>query len=139
MVAVEIVIPRLSDSMEEGTVARWLVAEGAQVVRGRPLVEIDTDKATMEYEAEDEGILLQILVREGESAAIGTPIARVGSPSEAAVGAKPASEPPQSSARANASPVAKRIAKELGVDLEGLEGTGPKGMITREDVESAAR
>jgi len=56
--AVEIVMPRLSDSMEEGTVARWLVAEGAQVARGQAIVEIDTDKATMEYEAESEGTLL---------------------------------------------------------------------------------
>src|SRR5712692_7322767 len=133
-------MPRLSDSMEEGTVSKWLVEEGAQVLRGQPLVEIDTDKATMEYEAEDEGVLLQILVREGETAAIGAPIARVGSPSETpeapapSAPARPASAP----ARANASPVAKRIAKELGVELACLEGTGPNGMITREDVERAA-
>ena len=75
-------MPRLSDSMEEGTVARWLVEEGAEVTRGQPLVEIDTDKATMEYEAESDGTLLRILVAEGETAAIGTPIARIGSPDE---------------------------------------------------------
>ena len=80
--AVEIVMPRLSDSMEEGTVAKWLVAEGAEVTRGQPLVEIDTDKATMEYEAERDGTLLQILVAEGETAAIGAPIARIGAPGE---------------------------------------------------------
>jgi pyruvate dehydrogenase E2 component (dihydrolipoamide acetyltransferase) len=153
-VAVEIVMPRLSDSMEEGVVARWLVAEGAKVVRGQPLVEIDTDKATMEYEAESPGILLEILVREGETAPIGAVIARVGSPSEAAKpvasGAGSASEtavaaarlsPPRSqprTGRVSASPVAKRLANELGIALESVAGTGPKGMITREDVERAA-
>jgi pyruvate dehydrogenase E2 component (dihydrolipoyllysine-residue acetyltransferase) len=149
-VAVEIVMPRLSDSMEEGTVARWLVEEGAQVARGQPLVEIDTDKATMEYESESEGTLLQILVAEGESAAIGTPIARIGSPSEAAGDGQPAApapaaapSPPPASAlaprgpRANASPIAKRLAQEHGVDLTRLEGTGQGGMITKEDVERA--
>jgi pyruvate dehydrogenase E2 component (dihydrolipoyllysine-residue acetyltransferase) len=154
-VAVEIVMPRLSDSMEEGTVARWLVEEGAQVARGQPLVEIDTDKATMEYEAEDEGTLLQILVRDGETVAIGMPIARIGSPPEVGTDAsarersappEPTSSEPVPSARrapragrANVSPVAKRIAKELGVELECLQGTGPNGMITREDVERAAQ
>ena len=146
--AAEIVMPRLSDSMEEGTVARWLVAEGAEIARGQPIVEIDTDKATMEYEAEDAGVLLQILVPEGETAAIGAPIARVGSQSEAtgptaaeASAAAPGSPPrPRAgTGRASASPVAKRLAKELGVALDGVAGTGPKGMITKEDVERAAR
>jgi pyruvate dehydrogenase E2 component (dihydrolipoamide acetyltransferase) len=152
-VAVEIVMPRLSDSMEEGTVVRWLVPEGALVTRGQALVEIDTDKATMEYESEGEGTLLRILVGEGETAAVGTPIARVGLPSEAGEGSErpepserepapvagaPAHRAAPRTARANASPVAKRIALELGVELDGLEGSGPNGMITREDVERAA-
>ena len=80
--AVEIVMPRLSDSMEEGTVAKWLVEEGAEVTRGQPLVEIDTDKATMEYESESDGTLLRILVAEGETAPIGATIAWIGSPGE---------------------------------------------------------
>jgi pyruvate dehydrogenase E2 component (dihydrolipoyllysine-residue acetyltransferase) len=155
--AVEIVMPRLSDSMEEGTVTRWLVEAGAKVARGQPLVEIDTDKATMEYESESDGVLLQILVGEGETAPIGTPIARIGAPSEAETGAapEPPSEQKPSSAqpappvlptrhgrrapRANASPVARRIAKELGVQLDHVEGTGPSGLVTREDIERAAR
>ena len=131
-------MPRLSDSMEEGTVARWLVEEGEEVTRGQPLVEIDTDKATMEYEAESDGTLLQILVAAGETAAIGTPIARIGAPGDSA-------EPPSNrllqgsrTARVNASPIAKRFARERGVDLASLEGTGPNGMITKEDVERAA-
>jgi pyruvate dehydrogenase E2 component (dihydrolipoyllysine-residue acetyltransferase) len=151
-VAVEIVMPRLSDSMEEGTVAKWLVEEGAEVARGQPLVEIDTDKATMEYESETEGTLLQILVAEGETAAIGEPIARIGAPSEpageekparpaapaAAERQQPAPSPTSRGERANASPIAKRLARERGVDLTRLRGTGPTGMITREDVERAA-
>jgi pyruvate dehydrogenase E2 component (dihydrolipoyllysine-residue acetyltransferase) len=132
-VAVEIVMPRLSDSMEEGTVARWLVAEGAEVRRGQPLVEIDTDKATMDYEAERDGILLQILVGEGETAAIGTPIATIGAPGESVPATGPARAP-----RVNASPIAKRLAQELGVDLASIRGTGPNGMIGKEDVERAA-
>jgi pyruvate dehydrogenase E2 component (dihydrolipoyllysine-residue acetyltransferase) len=145
-------MPRLSDSMEEGTVAKWLVAEGAEVTRGQPLVEIDTDKAKMEYEAESDGTLLQILVAEGETAPIGTPIARIGSPGEEVTAAQAAPvAPPETgvpaegtapraarASRVNASPVAKRLANELGVDLAAIEGTGPNGMITKEDVEQAA-
>jgi pyruvate dehydrogenase E2 component (dihydrolipoamide acetyltransferase) len=158
-VAVEIVMPRLSDSMEEGTVARWLVEQGAQVTRGQPLVEIDTDKATMEYEAEADGTLLTILVAEGETAAIGAPIARIGAAGESAeppsdnlsqgASEAAAAAPGRSAgapgpvarprgARVNASPIAKRIAEERGVDLASLAGTGPNGMITKEDVEAAA-
>ena len=143
-------MPRLSDSMEEGTVARWLVAEGAEVTRGQPLVEIDTDKATMEYEAERDGTFLRILVAEGETAAIGTPIARVGAPGEELAAARsrprsgrgpaePAAQPrAPRAARVNASPIAKRLAPERGVDLAAVQGTGPGGMITKEDVEAAA-
>ena len=144
-------MPRLSDSMEEGTVAKWLVEEGGLVARGQPLVEIDTDKATMEYESESDGTLLEILVAEGETAPIGRPIARIGSPSEhggaeAPTPSTPAPEPergPSTSptprgSRVNASPIAKRLAQEHGVDLSSLQGTGPSGMITKEDVEQAA-
>ena len=129
--AVEIVMPRLSDSMEEGTIARWLVEEGAEIARGQPLVEIDTDKATMEYESQSDGTVLKILLAEGETAAIGTPIARIGAPGEAV---QERGEP----GRVNASPIAKRIAQELRVDLSLLQGAGTNGMITKEDVERAA-
>jgi pyruvate dehydrogenase E2 component (dihydrolipoamide acetyltransferase) len=149
----DVVMPRLSDSMEEGTVAKWLVAEGAEVTRGQLLVEIDTDKATMEYESESEGTLLQILVAEGETAPIGTPIARIGSPGEEPAAAPAAAATPAGieadapaeaapraarAARVNASPIAKRIAAERGVDLTAVQGSGPNGMITREDVEQTA-
>src|SRR3954467_10714286 len=118
-------MPPLSDSMEEGTVARWLVDVGAEVARGQGLVEIDTDKATMEYEAERDGTLLQILVAEGETAPIGAPIAWIGASGEVipdvrvetaattAPPAQPVAAAPRST-RVNASPIAKRLAREHG-------------------------
>jgi pyruvate dehydrogenase E2 component (dihydrolipoamide acetyltransferase) len=151
--AVDITMPRLSDSMEEGTVAKWHVSVGSAVERGQVLAEIDTDKATMEYEAETRGTVLAILVREGETAAVGVPIAILGepgeaidermsqpaAPAEAATQGSPASTPPIDRAvRENASPVARRLATELGVDLAALSGTGPGGLITKEDVQQAA-
>ncbi|MEA2443568.1 MAG: hypothetical protein QOJ12_860, partial [Thermoleophilales bacterium] len=160
---VDITMPRLSDSMEEGVVLRWLVAEGELVKRGEPLVEVETDKANMVYEADVDGVLLRIVTPEGESAAIGQPIALVGSPGEdvgddpRAVGAAtrnpssvlaaPASPPPARvlarvggppGERAMASPVARRIASELGIDLATLVGSGPRGRIVKADVHAAA-
>ncbi len=76
--AVDVVMPRLSDSMEEGTVLRWLKAIGDEVKRGDELVEIETDKANMTYEATDEGTLIEILAEEGATLPIGEPIARIG-------------------------------------------------------------
>jgi pyruvate dehydrogenase E2 component (dihydrolipoamide acetyltransferase) len=150
----EITMPRLSDSMEEGTVAKWLVEAGAHVEKGQPLVEIDTDKATVVYEAEESGTLA-ILAAEGETVALGAPIARIGDPGQEArelkgpppdkdAGAPPAPAAPTArTARAakpggNVSPVARRLAAELGVDLAALSGTGPGGIVTKADVEQAA-
>src|SRR4051795_11785535 len=82
--AIDIVMPRLSDSMEEGTVLEWLVAEGDEVRRGQPLVEIETDKAAMTYESDVDGVLLKIVVGPGETAALGAPIAVVGAAGERA-------------------------------------------------------
>ena len=149
-------MPRLSDSMEEGTVTKWLVEVGGAVEKGRPLVEIDTDKATMEYEAESNGTLLAVLVAEGETAPIGAPLAVIGEQGEEvpARSAAPAAEreaapepeqatpaappPPATVGRVNASPLARRLAEQLGVDLARVPGTGPGGSITKEDVEAAA-
>lgn len=141
--------------MEEGTVVQWLVNVGESVERGQPLVEIDTDKATMSYEAEESGVLVEIIVAEGGSAPIGAPIARIGAPGEtvtathggpaaAASPQPPVPSPspriaPREGARENASPVARRLAEELGVDLATLSGSGPGGSITKADVERAAR
>jgi pyruvate dehydrogenase E2 component (dihydrolipoamide acetyltransferase) len=160
-VAVEIVMPRLSDSMEEGTVLQWFIAEGDAVAQGEPLVEVETDKASVTYESEVDGTVLSIGVAAGESAAVGAVIAVVGAPGEtvgasaapasaaassAAAPATPATAPPpappapapSTTARVKASPLARRIAAELGVDLSALAGTGPQGRVVRADVERSA-
>ncbi len=160
----EIVMPRLSDTMEEGTILRWLLDDGARVARGQELVEIETDKASMTYDADVEGTL-QIVVPEGETVAVGTPIARVGPPGEAgasapskraAVAAVPslsaagAAAPPQAgeSPRSRngdaaahavpATPLARRAARLHDVALERVSGTAPRGRIVRADVLDAA-
>ena len=80
--ASEVVMPRLSDSMEEGTVLKWLVEVGGEVKRGQPLVEIETDKANMTHDADTDGVLLEVLAEEGDTLAVGEPIARVGDEGE---------------------------------------------------------
>jgi len=180
-VASDVLMPRLSDSMEEGTVLKWLVEEGGEVKRGQPLVEIETDKANMTYDADSDGVLLEVIAREGDTLPIGEPIARVGQAGEAAstdgatdeegsdaqesaptgdrepvvpkrtdspAGNKRSGHAVADSAfssanasdtgRTKASPVAKRMANELGVELARLEGTGPGGRILKADVEAAA-
>ena len=80
--ASDVLMPRLSDSMEEGTVLKWLVEPGGEVKRGEPLVEIETDKANMTYEADSDGVLIEVLAQEGETLPIGQVIARVGEAGE---------------------------------------------------------
>ncbi len=159
----EIVMPRLSDSMEEGTILKWLKADGDEVARGEPLAEIETDKATLTYES-DAGGVLTIVAPAGETLPIGSVIARldaganggaaappaVAAAAPQAPAAPPASPPPASrpppaavpggdapSGRVKASPLARRIARERGIDLRGLAGSGPGGRIVRTDVENA--
>ncbi len=162
----EIVMPRLSDTMEEGTILRWLKDDGEEVVRGEELVEIETDKATMTYESDQAGVLRQ-LAPVGATLAVGEPIAQVGGAEEPSIDApsatpdeRPAPEAltgapaagdttvagdshmnvtpkqaaPASDARVKASPLARRIAGETGVDLRALTGTGPGGRIVKADV-----
>jgi pyruvate dehydrogenase E2 component (dihydrolipoamide acetyltransferase) len=228
--ATDVTMPRLSDSMEEGTVLKWLVEEGGDVKRGEPLVEIETDKANMTYEADADGTLIEIVAQEGDTLAIGETIARIGDPSEAgeksakkekaaddgaeakaegdggekgegdkdggededgeaeegeaeggeaegeeadgketeerepvsaeakgeargAAGAGDGGGETQAGAgtatkerapsngdggRVKASPVARRMARELGVELARLEGSGPGGRIVKADVQAAA-
>jgi pyruvate dehydrogenase E2 component (dihydrolipoamide acetyltransferase) len=164
----EIVMPRLSDTMEEGTILRWLKADGDEVQRGDELVEIETDKAAMVYESDQQGTLT-IVAQEGATLAVGETIAHVGeTPPTAGTDADkdegPASRParvravkdapveggshaaaapaevPQAAAddgeRVKASPLAKRIAQESGIDLHGVTGSGPGGRIVKADVES---
>jgi pyruvate dehydrogenase E2 component (dihydrolipoamide acetyltransferase) len=166
--ASDVLMPRLSDSMEEGTVLKWLVEVGGEVKRGQPLVEIETDKANMTHEADTDGVLLEVLANEGDTLAIGEPIARVGEEGEAAPAEdsgqeepeeepepeessedeepepepeKPAPAPSESDdgERVKASPVARRMAGEMGVDLAAVEGTGPGGRVVKADVEKASK
>lgn len=151
----EIIMPRLSDSMEEGTILQWLVAEGDVVEAGQPLVEIETDKANVTYESDEAGTVLALSVGEGASVPVGAPIAVIGAPGEelpeapstemlAAAAAPAASAPPDAAPanshprRAKASPLARRLAATLGVDLTGLAGSGPNGRIVKADVEREA-
>ena len=136
----ELTMPKLSDSMADAVIVRWLVAPGEAFGRGAPLVEVETDKATVVYEAEHDGTLDSILVPEGGTAAIGDPIATLanGEGAPARIPAPPPEPVVDGGGRANATPVARRTAVELGVSLHGLTGTGPGGRITREDVERAA-
>ncbi|GIK37395.1 MAG: dihydrolipoamide acetyltransferase component of pyruvate dehydrogenase complex [Chloroflexota bacterium] len=157
----EITMPRLSDTMSEGAVGQWLKKPGDRVEVGDIIAEIETDKAVMELEAFDTGTLLKILVPEGQVVPIGTPIALVG---EGEVETEPSSEAgspetlasPATEARLpviptslqlpdqtakegdghiKASPVARRLAEERGIDLRGVRGTGPGGRIIKENVE----
>jgi pyruvate dehydrogenase E2 component (dihydrolipoyllysine-residue acetyltransferase) len=180
----DVVMPRLSDSMEEGTILQWLKKVGDEIAVGDELVEIETDKANMAYESDVAGTLSEILAQEGETLPIGEPIARVGdsdggsgastagpvaesgTSSSQAAGKDPDSAPPteetsevapdtptaQAGAeeaagpaveqagdgqRPKASPLAKRLAKEKGLDLGKLQGSGPGGRIVKADVEKA--
>ncbi|MFM7350268.1 MAG: 2-oxo acid dehydrogenase subunit E2 [Erythrobacter sp.] len=148
--ALEIRMPALSPTMEEGTLARWLVKVGDALSSGDVMAEIETDKATMEFEAVDEGVLTEILVPEGsEGVKVGTVIARLAvegeeaapAPAPAPAAAKEAAPAPAASAPAAegpaASPTARKLAEQNGIDLASLTGTGPKGKITKEDVEAA--
>jgi len=163
--ATQILMPALSPTMEEGTLAKWLVKEGDAVKSGQIIAEIETDKATMEFEAVDEGTVGKILVAEGTAGVkVNTPIAvlleegedasaaeAVSAPAPAApAAAAPAAAAPATAApavaapapaaggaRVFASPLARRIAKEKGLDLSAVKGSGPHGRIVRADVEAA--
>jgi pyruvate dehydrogenase E2 component (dihydrolipoamide acetyltransferase) len=190
-VAVEVKLPRLGQGMEAGTIVRWLKSEGDSVAKGEPLYELDTDKVTQEVEAEAEGVLLKIVVSEGE-VDVGTTVGVIGAEGEevaveapgkeaeeaseeeapggsetpeargapdteaqgeetpsvnltqgdgAAAAAESAASQPATRApgeRVKASPLARRIARERGLDLAAITGTGPEGRVIAEDVEQAA-
>jgi pyruvate dehydrogenase E2 component (dihydrolipoamide acetyltransferase) len=156
--ATEVKLPRLGQGMESGTIVKWLKAEGEPVQKGEPLYELDTDKVTQEVEAEADGVLLKISVSEGE-VEVGRTIAFIGSEGESvavespggdSTGAaaapteakrEPAPERPAAASvtngRIKASPLARRIARERGIDLSSLTGTGPEGRIVAQDLERA--
>jgi pyruvate dehydrogenase E2 component (dihydrolipoamide acetyltransferase) len=173
--ATDLVMPRLSDSMEEGTILKWLKSVGDEVAVGDELVEIETDKANMVYEADTAGTLTELVAAEGDTLPIGEVIARVGdagevqasgnggepatapepaaapaaaekAPAKAEPAPPPATAAPQAPAppapakdggRVKASPIARRIAQERGLDLAALSGSGPGGRIVKADVEKA--
>jgi pyruvate dehydrogenase E2 component (dihydrolipoyllysine-residue acetyltransferase) len=173
----DVAMPRLSDSMEEGTILKWLKSDGDEVSKGEELVEIETDKANMTYEADQDGTL-KIVAQEGDTLAVGETIASIGGGSNGAsaetapkeeeaesadadsdaesAGADSAEEeeaqeeapaprggnggpPAETGERTKASPVARRMARELGLELAQLQGTGPGGRIVKADVEAAAK
>ncbi len=139
----DLTMPKLSDSEADIVIIRWLKAPGEGFRRGDGLMEVETDKATVVFEAEDDGTLEAILVSEGESASVGQPIARlVGdgapAPAEQAPARSAANGSSSPGGRPNATPVARRAAVELGVSLHDIVGTGPGGRITSEDVQRAA-
>jgi pyruvate dehydrogenase E2 component (dihydrolipoamide acetyltransferase) len=138
--ALDIKMPALSPTMEEGTLAKWLVKVGDTVSSGDIMAEIETDKATMEFEAVDEGVIAEILIEAGtENVKVGAVIARLAVEGEEAAPAPaptPAAAAPAVDGPA-ATPTARKLAEQNGVDLASVTGTGPKGKITKEDVEAA--
>jgi len=161
-VANEVKLPRLGQGMEAGTITKWLKSEGDTVAKGEPLFEIDTDKVTQEVEADYAGVLLKIELASGE-APVGQTIAWIGkkgekiqaaakppAPQKVSDTSAPAATAPETKAsdtnkvsdtsssnggRIKASPLARRIARERGIELSSLQGTGPDGRIVAEDVE----
>ena len=140
--AYEFKLPDLGEGLTEGEIARWLVAEGQELAEDDPLVEIATDKTTVEIPSPAAGRVAKILVGEGEVVPVGTVLVVIGDdgaePAEQAVPAPPKRESVGSTqARVQATPVVRRIAQELGIDLAQLSGTGPNGRITEDDVRRA--
>jgi pyruvate dehydrogenase E2 component (dihydrolipoamide acetyltransferase) len=161
--ASEVKLPRLGQGMEAGTVNKWLKSEGDSVAKGEPLFEVDTDKVTQEVESDFEGVLLKIVLVQGE-APVGQTIAWIGDAGEeiAAPAVAPQADVPEpgreeapkpepqevsdtskvsdtvsSNGRVKASPLARRLAKERGIDIASLSGTGPDGRIVAKDVQGA--
>ena len=161
----EVIMPQMGFDMTEGTVTRWLKSEGDTIERGEPIVEVETDKATVEVEAFASGVLRKIIVQEGSTVPVNQVIGLIGSADEAISEIEaPAAEPPQAEkpapekrqpageereaetvqeekkakagGRPLVSPLARRIAEEKGIDLNLVTGTGPKGRITKDDVQS---
>jgi pyruvate dehydrogenase E2 component (dihydrolipoamide acetyltransferase) len=126
---VDVVMPRLSDSMEEGVLVSWLVQDGDEISVGQEICEVETDKATMPYESEVAGVIHR-LAREGDVVAVGQPIAVIGDAPED----RPRTAAPTNGGRVSASPVARRLAAGLGIDLATLTGSGPRGRVVKADV-----
>jgi pyruvate dehydrogenase E2 component (dihydrolipoyllysine-residue acetyltransferase) len=130
-------LPDLGEGLTEGEVARWLVSEGQEIREDEPLVEIQTDKATVDIPSPYEGTVLRILVAEGDVVPVGTELVLIGDPGENAEASGDQSKATET-ARVQATPVVRRIAQELGVDLAAVAATGPGGRVTEDDVRAAA-
>jgi 2-oxoisovalerate dehydrogenase E2 component (dihydrolipoyl transacylase) len=131
-------MPQLGESVTEGTILRWLVAAGATIALDQPLVEIETEKVTVEIPSPFEGTLTAVLVAEGETVPVGTPLAEFHVPGEAAPPAGDAGAPaPADAAKRRYSPAVTRLAAEHGIDLGSLSGSGAGGRVTRQDVLAA--
>jgi pyruvate dehydrogenase E2 component (dihydrolipoamide acetyltransferase) len=137
-------LPDLGEGLTEGEIARWLVSEGDEIKEDDPLVEIATDKTTVEIPSPAGGVVSQILVGEGDVVPVGTVIVVIGGDGAPAVPDTARDTPsqaprPPDGAKVRATPLVRRLAQELGVDLASLAGTGPQGRITEDDVRAAAR
>jgi pyruvate/2-oxoglutarate dehydrogenase complex dihydrolipoamide acyltransferase (E2) component len=146
-VAYEFKLPDLGEGLTEGEISRWLVSEGQEIAEDDPLVEIQTDKTTVEIPSPAAGTVTSILVQEGRVVPVGTVLVVIGGqpagqPSAPAPAetAKPRCQAPGPvpSGRVRATPVVRRIAKDLGIDLGTVTGTGPQGRVTEKDVREAA-
>jgi pyruvate/2-oxoglutarate dehydrogenase complex dihydrolipoamide acyltransferase (E2) component len=156
-VAYEFKLPDLGEGVAEGEIARWLVEVGQEIAEDDPLVEIQTDKTTVEIPSPAEGVVSRILVAEGEIVPVGTPLVVIGAEGDGRQEAPQAAEQPraepaeavteqadadggrgQTQRRVQTTPLVRRVAGELGVDLASLHGSGPGGRITEEDVRAAA-
>jgi pyruvate dehydrogenase E2 component (dihydrolipoamide acetyltransferase) len=133
-VAYEFKLPDLGEGLTEGEIARWLVAEGQEIAEDDPLVEIQTDKTTVEIPSPAAGTVTSILVEEGKVVPVGTVLVVIGGDPD---GQPPAAAPERPS-KARVTPLVRKIAQELDVDLDSLTGTGPQGRITEEDVRGKA-
>jgi pyruvate/2-oxoglutarate dehydrogenase complex dihydrolipoamide acyltransferase (E2) component len=149
-VAYEFKLPDLGEGLTEGEIARWLVSEGQEIAEDEPLVEIQTDKTTVEIPSPAAGVVSRILAAEGEVVPVGQVIVVIGGDgASAAPRPEPEAQPRPETAprrepsteaggRVRATPLVRRVAQELGVDLESLQGTGPQGRVTEDDVREAA-
>jgi pyruvate dehydrogenase E2 component (dihydrolipoamide acetyltransferase) len=149
-VAYEFKLPDLGEGLTEGEIARWLVEEGQDVAEDEPLVEIATDKTTVEIPSPASGTVARILVAEGEVVPVGTVLVVIGGDGDAVNGPVPvpgtetrpkrtaAQAPADGEAKVRATPLVRKVAQELGIDLTGLTGSGPQGRVTEEDVRAAA-
>jgi len=154
-VATNVIMPSLGFDMTEGKLARWLKAEGERIEKGQPIAEIETEKATVEIEAAVSGVLAKVIVAAGQTVPIGTVIGIIGDAGETVAetptaAAAPAPPPPPPAAeatraeptapsvsRVKASPLARKMAEDAGIDLARIKGTGPDGRVMERDVQAA--